>query len=183
MENTPQTGLTCPGWGKGFSLGLIATGLLLLGGCAYRLGPTNGLAAGAKSVEVKPFINQTLEPRLTDPVTFQVRKQLQRDGTYRLASHEDGEILVTGVLTRFERFELSLAPRDSLTVRDFRLFLSAQVTATDRATGKVLFNRPVNGVTLVRVGSDLTSAERQALPLLAADLARNITSMLADGTW
>jgi hypothetical protein len=38
-------------------------------------------------------------------------------------------------------------------------------------------------VTLIRVGSDLTSAERQALPLLAADLARNITALLADGTW
>ena len=37
--------------------------------------------------------------------------------------------------------------------------------------------------TLVRVGSDLTSAERQALPVLAEDLARNITSILVDGSW
>jgi hypothetical protein len=35
----------------------------------------------------------------------------------------------------------------------------------------------------VRVGNDLTSAERQALPLAADDLARSITALLADGTW
>ena len=39
-------------------------------GCAgYRLGPTGGFAAGEKSIQVMPFSNQTLEPRLTDAVT------------------------------------------------------------------------------------------------------------------
>ena len=37
--------------------------------------------------------------------------------------------------------------------------------------------------TLVQAGSDLTSAERQALPVLAEDMARRITGMLVDGTW
>ena len=37
--------------------------------------------------------------------------------------------------------------------------------------------------TLVRVGSDLSSAERQAIPLLADDLAKNVTELLVDGTW
>ena len=53
----------------------------------------------------------------------------------------------------------------------------------DRTSGKVLFDQPVTGYTLVRVGSDLTSAERQALPLLAGDLAKRVTSLLVDGTW
>jgi hypothetical protein len=29
----------------------------------------------------------------------------------------------------------------------------------------------------------LTSTERQALPRLAGDLAKNITALLADGSW
>ena len=37
---------------------------LLLCGCAYTLGPTNGQIAGAKSVQVNPFANNALEPRL-----------------------------------------------------------------------------------------------------------------------
>jgi len=57
------------------------------------------------------------------------------------------------------------------------------VTARERSTGKVILNQPVTGFTFIRVTTDLTSAERQALPLLAADLARNATALLAEGGW
>jgi len=70
-----------------------------------------------------------------------------------------------------------------VTVRDFRITMTAHVTARDRASGKVLFDQPVTGFTVMRVGSDIVSAERQALPLLAADLAKNVTDLLVDGTW
>src|SRR5512140_1667141 len=108
-------------------------GTLVLSGCAgYKLGPTNGLAAGEKSIQVDPFVNQTLEPRLTDAVTSQMRKELQRDGTFRLATHADGDIVMTGVITGYHRHELSLSSRDTLTARDYRLSLTAQVSAKDR---------------------------------------------------
>ncbi|HWI56959.1 MAG TPA: LPS assembly lipoprotein LptE, partial [Bacillota bacterium] len=143
---------------------------LALSGCAgYQLGPTNGMAAREKSIQVVPFSNQTLEPRLTDPVTAQLRKQLQRDGTFELATHGNGDIVVSGYLIRYDRLELTFAPFDILTVRDYRLTLTAQVVARDRTTGKEILNQPVTGYTLIRVGSDLTSSERQAMPLLAAD--------------
>jgi len=58
-----------------------------------------------------------------------------------------------------------------------------QVTARDAVSGKVLVDRRVTGYTLVRAGADLTSAERQALPLLAEDLARRVTALLVDGSW
>ena len=158
--------------------------VFLVSGCAgYRLGPTNGLTAREKSVRITPFINQTLQPRLTDAVTAQMRKELQRDGTYQLATQDDGDIILTGTLTRYLRSEVTLAANDILTVRDFRLSLTAHVTALDRATGKEILNQSVTGYTLIRVGSDLPSAERQALPLLADDLAKNVTALLADGKW
>jgi len=47
----------------------------------------------------------------------------------------------------------------------------------------VLFEQPVTGSTLIRVGTDLASSERQALPLLAGDLARNVAALLVDGSW
>ena len=160
--------------------------LVALGGsgCAgYKLGPVNGQVAGAKSVQVNPFSNQTLEPRLGDEVTVQLRKQLQKDGTYQLASHNDGDIVVSGSVIRYQRQEISLSPSDTLTVRDYRLELRAQVTAHDRGSGKVILNKPVTGYTLIRVTTDLTSTERQARPLLAADLAKNVTALLAEGAW
>ena len=164
----------------------LLVSLVALGGsgCAgYKLGPVNGLAAREKSVQVNPFDNQTLEPRLTDAVTSQLRKQLQRDGTYQLASHNDGDIVVSGSVTRYVRQEVSFSSSDILTVRDYRLELSAQVTARERSTGKVILDQVVIGTTLIRVTTDLTSTERQALPLLAADLAKNVTALLAEGAW
>jgi hypothetical protein len=157
---------------------------ITLAGCAgYRLGPTNGVAAGEKSIQIRPFANHTLEPRLNDAVTAQLRKELQHDGTYQLATHDDGDIVVSGVLTRYQRLEVSFAYQDTLTVRDFRLVLTAQVTARERATGKVIFDRPFYGNTLIRITTDMTSTERQALPLLAADLAKTVTAQLVDGSW
>ena len=164
----------------------LLVGLVALGGsgCAgYKLGPVNGLAAREKSVQINPFANQTLEPRLGDAVTTQLRKELQRDRTYQLASHNDGDIVVSGSVTRYLRQEISFAASDILTVRDYRLELRAQVTAHDRSTGKLILDQPVTGQTIIRVTTDLTSTERQALPLLAADLARNVTALLAEGGW
>jgi hypothetical protein len=166
------------------SLLLLAGGMVILSGCAgYRLGPTNGLAAGEKSVQVTPFVNQTLQPRLTDTVTAQLRKHLQSDGTFHLATHGDPDIIVSGSLTGYQRTEVTFVPSDILTVQDYRLSLTARVAVRERATGKLILDQPVTGHTLMRVTSDLTSAERQAMPLLASDLAKNITALVVDGKW
>ena len=158
--------------------------VVVLTGCAgYHLGPVGGVASGERSVQITPFSNQTLEPRLTDAVTTELRRRFQQDGTYRLATHDDGDIILTGVITKYNRTEVSLNPSDLLTVRDYRVYLTAQVTARSRSSGKVLLEQPVTGHTEVRVGVDLASAERQALPLLAADLAKKVVEQLAEGSW
>lgn len=162
---------------------VVVVALCFTGCAGYRLGPTNGVAAGEKSVQVNPFINQTLQPRLTDAVTAQMRNELQRDGTYQLSSHGGADLVVSGTLTSYQRAEVTLVASDVLTVRDFRLALTARVSIRERATGKEILNQSVTGYTLMRVGSDLPSAERQALPLLANDLARNVTALLVEGKW
>jgi Lipopolysaccharide-assembly len=157
---------------------------LAVSGCAgYKLGPTNGQAAGAKSLQVTPFSNDTLEPRLGDSVTTALRRNLQHDGTFKLATHGDADIVVTGVLKRYDRHQLSFLAQDVLTARDYRVNLIAHVTARDVAADKTILDQDVTGYTLIRVGSDLASAERQALPLLADDLAKAVTALLVDGSW
>ncbi len=157
---------------------------LLWSGCAgYQLGPTNGLRAGARSIQVNPFFNQTDEPRLLDAVTTALRKTLQQDGTYRLDTANAGDIILTGVLVQYDRSQLSFQPRDILTPRDYRVTLTAQITARERLTGKVLLDRKVTGQTTVRLSADQTRGEQQAVPLLADDLAKNATSLLTDGEW
>lgn len=168
------------------SRNLAGVGLLclLLTGCAaYQLGPTAGFPAGSRSIQVNPFQNETFEPRLSAPVTLALRKNLQRDGTYRLETRSPGDIVVTGALVRYDRDAISFQPRDTFTARDFEIRLIAKVTAIERASGRVVLDRQVIGRTTLRGGVDFNSAERQAVPLLADDLARNITSLLVDGEW
>ena len=164
---------------------VLAGGLaVVMSGCAgYRLGPTGEQAAGEKSIQIVPFTNRTPEPRLGDAVTAALRKQVQRDGTFRLATHDGGDLVVTGVLTKYDRRAVSFIPGDVVTARDYDVSLTAQVTARERGSGKVLLDQPVTSYTLVRIGTDLTSTERQALPLLAEAMAKRVTSLLADGSW
>lgn len=156
----------------------------LLTGCAgYRLGPSSGQVAGSKSVRVDPFRNETYEPRLTEAVGTALRRTLQQEGTYRLSTHGDPDIIVAGVIDRYRRFGISYDPKDVITPRDFNIEMFAKVTATERSTGRILLDRDVRGRTTIRSGPDQASAERQAVPLLAEDLARSITSLLVDGAW
>ena len=153
-------------------------------GCAgYRLGPTNAEITRGRSIQVNFFQNQTLEPRLIEAVNHALRKNLQQDGTYKLNTRGDGDVVVNGVILRYLRQGLSFQPTDTLTARDYQLNLLVRLTATDRSSGKVILDRDVTGRTTVRFGTDLASAERQAVSLLADDLAKNATTLLVEGTW
>jgi hypothetical protein len=161
--------------------GLLA---LALCGCAgYRLGPTAAAADRGRTVRVNFFENRTVEPRLVEAVSHALRKALQQDGTYRLNTRGDPDIIVNGVIAEYLREGLSFQPTDVLTARDYQVRLHVKLTATERQSGKVIVDRDVFGRTTIRIGSDLSSAERQALPLLADDFARNATTLLAEGAW
>jgi hypothetical protein len=163
---------------------LLVCAAVLLAGCAgYHLGPVNGGDAREKSIEVLPFNNQTLQPRLGDAVTQALRERLQVDVTYHLATHGDADVVLSGVITRYHRQGLSYLNKDATTTQNYRVDIVAHVVARERATGKALLDKNVTAYTLVNVGTDLASAERQASPQLAEDLARNIAELLTDGSW
>ena len=158
--------------------------VFFLAGCAgYRLGPVNGAVAGDKTVEVQPFNNLTFQPRLGEAVTQGLRERLQVDGTYRLATSEPGDLVITGVIRSYEPEGLGYLNRDSVTVQNYRVSVTAHVVVRDRASGKLVLDRDVKGHTRGNVGPDLARSERQAAPLLAADLAQNIVELLAEGAW
>jgi hypothetical protein len=166
--------------------GMVGAALLalLLGtsGCAgYRLGPVNGGVAGARSVQVKAFSNETLEPRLIAAINHSLRSHLQQDGTFRV--EREGDLVVTGVLKTFTRNGVNYKSSDVLAVQDYSLELTMRVIVTDRASGEVVMDREIVGNSVVRVGTDFASGQRQAVPLIADQLALRATSIIADGDW
>lgn len=165
------------------SLACLVASLGLSGCAGYRLGPTNGQEAGNRSVQIDLFKNQTLEPRLSEPVAQALRERIHEDGTFRLATRGGADIVVTGTITGFNRAPLSFQPADVTTVRDYDAKLTVHVSAVERTSGRLLLDRNVTGRATIEGGPDMGSAERQAAPILAQDLARRIVSLLADGSW
>lgn len=156
---------------------------LVFTGCAsYHLGPVMDKDAD-KSVEVFPFNNQTLQPRLGDAFTQAFRQRLQTDATYHLDTRGTGDIVVSGVVKEYKRHGMGYSSGDVITPENFRVEATVHVIARERATGKLILDRDVRARTLVHIGGDLASAERQALPILAEDFARNLTELLTEGAW
>src|SRR5437868_722506 len=130
-------------------------GALLLSACAgYRVGPVNGISPGPRAVTVRPFRNDTFEPRLSETVDFALRRKLQQDGTYRLDTQNNGDILVTGAIIDLQRAPLSFQPTDVLTPRDYEMKLIAKVTATERISGKVILDKEFAGRTTIRASAN-----------------------------
>jgi len=169
---------------KEFMVFVVMGALLWLTGCVgYHAGPTNGLPAGSHSVRVKFFDNETLEPRLVVAVNRALKRNLQQDGTYTLETQEAADLVVSGQLVEFLRNGISYTPDDSLVVQDYTMQLTARIKVSDRTTGQVVYEGDVTGESIVRVGDDLASSQRQVIPLIADHLARQATSFIVDGHW
>ena len=153
---------------------------LLCSGCAgYRLGPV--LKADYKSVAVPMFKNKTLMPQLEAQITNGIIKRLQSDGTLRVESEENADLIVTGQILHYRRSALRSLRTEAITPREFRISIDARVDARNRVTGKVvLAPTVVTGNADTFVGDDPQGAEEQALPLIADDLARQVVSLLVE---
>ena len=65
--------------------------------------------------------------------------------------------------------------------REYRISITVRVEARDRRTGEtVLKSTEVEGKSDVLIGEDQQSAEMQALPLLADDIAKRVAGLLVE---
>lgn len=163
---------------------LLMAGVLLAGCAGYRLGPTGGQTAGARSILVPPTRNTTLEPRLSQPVTQALRRQLQQDGTLRLET-ESGltDLLLESTIEDYERLPMAFQRGDVITVQEYELRMTVHVKLTERASNKIVLDRRIVGRTSLLVEANQNSSERQAAPLLAEDFARKAVLQVTEGSW
>jgi len=157
---------------------------LLLSGCAgYHLGAVNGSRNGSQSIFITPFHNKTLEPRLGDAVTQALRERIQTDGTFHLERDNDADVIVTGDIITYTRKPVSFLSTDVTTAKNYRIEVIAHVIGRERASGRIVLDKNLAGYTLTQTGTELAEEERQSLPLLSADLARNVVEQLTEGSW
>ncbi len=166
------------------TIGLLAAVAAWGLGCAgYQAGPTGGRTAGARSVQVKFFENETFEPRIATAVDRKLKHEFQKDGTYTLETQAEGDLIVTGKLVSFRRNGVSYKPGDVLTVQDYTMELSAEITVINSATGEEIFHETLTGTSTIRVGNDLIAGQRQAISTIATKLAEQAVLHIVDGDW
>src|SRR5829696_6241340 len=90
----PRGGL--PSFSPSMRLLLLSLLALCFPGCAgYQLGPVKPkLMADVRSIAVASFKNDTLEPRVEVMLANAVIKQIQQDGTYRVADEKSADAIL-----------------------------------------------------------------------------------------
>lgn len=155
--------------------------LLILTGCAYRLGNVPGQEIkDIESINVPVVINETYEPAIGVLVTDTIIQRFHSDGTLEVKREGNADAILEVKLTRFERSPLRSSRNDTRVVEEYRVFLLAEVTLK-KMDGTKIFSEKLSGETEFFIGNDLQEGERQAMGLVAEDLANNIVLRVTEG--
>ena len=155
---------------------------LALGGClGYHVGPVKPYyLRDIHTIAVPTFKNRTLVPRIEVLVTDTVIKQLQQDGTFRITNGDKADATLNAEISRITRTPARSVRENVLATTEFNLALTVKYSLTGRF-GEQLATSQAVGTTSFFVSSDVTSDERQALPLATEDLATRLVSQISEG--
>lgn len=132
-------------------------------------------------IAVPTFKNTTLLPRIEVLVTDTVIKQFQQDGTFRIASEENADATLKAEIIRIGRSPARSVRGNVLATTEFNLSMRVRYTLVGRDGKALAPPAEAIGTTSFFVGSDVTTDERQALPLATEELAIQLVSQLSEG--
>jgi hypothetical protein len=160
----------------------IAVSLLLTGCLGYHVGPVKpSVLRDVHGIAVPTFENKTLLPRIEVLITDSVIKQLQQDGTYRIANENNADAILKAEISEISRTPARSLRGNVLATTEFNLAMHVKYKL-ETASGTMLMpSAEVVGTTSFFVQSDVTSDERQALPLAAEELAIHLVTQLSEG--
>ncbi len=160
----------------------IAVSLLLTGCLGYHVGPVKpSVLRDVHGIAVPTFENKTLLPRIEVLITDSVIKQLQQDGTYRIANENNADAILKAEISEVNRAPARSLRGNVLATTEFNLAMHVKYKL-ETPSGTVLMpSTEVVGTTSFFVGEDVTTDERQALPLAAEELAIHLVTQLSEG--
>ncbi len=155
----------------------------VLGGClGYHVGPVKPYyLRDIRTIAVPTFENKTLLPHIEVLVTDTVIKQLQQDGTFQIARNGDEDATLKAEITRVDRVPARSVRGNVLKTTEFNLSMRLRYTLVTRDGATLAPPADVVGTTSFFVSTDVTTDERQALPLATEDLATRLVTQLSEG--
>jgi hypothetical protein len=168
---------------------LISLLAFALAGCAgYKIGPIKPkIMKGVTSIAVPTFKTDILEPRIETLLANVLIRQIQRDGTYKVADEKEADAILTCTLEGLDRRPNRSVNGNQLLTAEYELSLRVSYKLTNRKTGEPIDNRTATGTTFFfatgsnTLASDVNQDEQQAIPLAAADMAEHLVSQIAEG--
>jgi hypothetical protein len=154
-----------------------------LTGClGYHIGPVKPYyLRDVHTISVPTFKNKTLVPRIEVLVTDTVIKQLQQDGTFQIASGENADATLKAEIIRINRVPARSVRGNVLATVEFNLAMDVKYSVVGRDGTMLVASAEAIGNTSFFVSSDVTTDERQALPLATEDLATRMVAQLSEG--
>jgi len=128
-----------------------------------------------RTVAVPVFQNKSGAAELGPVVTQYTLREFQREGTFSIRRSGDSSIEVQGIVVKAERRPVSFARGYGMRAREYRYYITAEVSIVDKDSGRVLQEaRKYTAETTFMVQGDLLTGQRDAAPRIAAELARQI---------
>lgn len=166
---------------------LVATLAGLLGACkSYHLGSPAEIPF--KSIYLKPVSNQSYAPQAQAIVSAMLRENFIRDAQVNVVANEEtADAVLLVALTDYGRNSTARRAQDTTIADVFDVQLTANVSLLDQKNGTYLFvDRPTEVTTNAYTNNPYSDdpavayqlSERQAMEILARDMAREITDMV-----
>ena len=165
--------------------GLAATCALavLFAGCAgYHLGPAKPpYLKDVHTIGIPVVRNYTLLPRIEGLVTDIIIRQVQQDGTYKVATPTDGDATLLVYITKVQRTPARSVNGNVLLTAEFELDVGMRFQLIEHGSGLILDSGLVDGTTSFFVSSDVEQDEQQAIPLAVEQAAIRLVSQISEG--
>lgn len=166
---------------KSFAAAAI-TAFLLAGCLGYHIGPIKpAYLRDIQSISIPTFENKTLTPRIEVVITDSVIKRFQQDGTFQIADGDRADAVLKAEIVRVSRAPARSVRGNVLATVEFNLVVRVRYRLIDRSGKQLTGPLEATGTTSFFVGSDVTTDERQALPLAAEELASHLVTQVAEG--
>jgi len=132
-----------------------------------------------RTIAVPVFENRTNAAELGPIATQHVRRELQREGTFKLKRTGQAAIELQGAIIAAKRSALTYDRSLGTRASSYRYIVTAEISVIDKKTGKVLLdNRKYVAETSFLTQNDLLTGQRNAAARIGLELARQVVDDL-----
>ena len=165
---------------RGFIL-TTAASVAILAGCGTSYCWRPQVPAEMRTITVPTFANETDVTEIGAVAARQLLREIQREGTFRIATDDNAALEVQGVVKKISSSDAGRNRRTGMRYTSVVMEAEAEVSIIDKARRAVLIDgRRYPATSTVTASQDLLTARRDASGRVMDDLARQVVDDLVN---